>query len=112
MKPNQDALKRDLKINPEQASGKFVIFYEAEEAFLGSVEDESDVNILGWTPNPFEAITYESPDHAVSEAKRIARNLGHTLEVCELHHTSQGLGLAPVLIIEPNNDRPKPPTFH
>lgn len=112
MKPNEDALKRNLKVDPKQATGKFVIFHEAEEKFLGSVEDKGAINILGWTPNPFEAITYESPDHAASEAKRIASNQGHMLDVCELYKTPQSLGLVPVISIRPETDQSNRPTLH
>lgn len=112
MKLNQEAVRRNLKIDPKAATGQFVIFHEAKEEFLGSVDDKGDLNLLGWVNHPSAAIIYDSPDYAVAEAKRIALNQGYTLDICELHHTPQGVALAPLLFVKPDNDKPKQPIFH
>lgn len=91
------------KINPATATGKLVIFNEAKEEFLGRVEDKGATNVLWWTTSPWEAKTYKSMDDAMTEAARIAKSKGHTLDICELHQEGKNLALAPKLFVEPTN---------
>ena len=68
-------------------TGKFVLFNPDEDDYLAGEAKGDDMNVLGWSRHPGEAIRFKSRGAAEARAHEIVGNNRCTLMICELYES-------------------------